>query len=780
MASIYSVTGTLSSTSALRGYGGLSSGLDRDSLIESLTYGTRTKIENQQAKKTKIEWQQTELRSIIDKAYNFTNSYTSYTSSTNLSSSSFFARNNISVTGTNSKYVSVSGTSSSADQMTILGVKQLAADAKLTGGAASSSTLTTGAIDFSKQVPVDNLANTYMNVKVGDGASAKTYSIDIESLDLENKTVQQAIADALNKEFEKEGIGAGSSSAVKFGAEVSGDTVVISASTGGNKVSISGALAEKLGIVNEEGGETAVNGNITIGKDAVDEAVTYKTASEILAGKTLTFSYNGVSKNIKLTGDVGSVEAIKNTLQKQLDDAFGKGRISVGEKDGALTFTTMNVQNGGVDSTSTLSITGGSNGLLGNDGVFGVKSGASNKVDLSKTLAASGLANIGSGSGTLVINGVDIGKDLNGSETVQQIMDKINNSGAGVKISYSSGADKFSIIATDQGASGSIEMSGTIAEAMFGASLFTEDANGVKTAKATGQDAIIAVQYAGDSEPTEIYRGTNSFNMDGLTVNVNGTFGYQGDTIIGETEAVKFEASADVDKIMKAITDMVNAYNEIVKTVNSELKSKPDKDYKNPLTGSQKEEMSDDAIKEYEEKAKQGLLFGDSDLRNFSMDLRYVLAGSDLAKLAEIGITESAEYSDNGKLVIDETKLRAALETDPESVGELFAGKDNPDGTSTAGLVDNMKSVMDKYCGTVGATKGILVERAGSEHSPLSLLQNTMKSQIDEIAEYMERLLDRLENEEDRYIKQFTSLETLISEMNSQSSYLSSISGGSY
>ena len=85
----------------------------------------------------------------------------------------------------------------------------------------------------------------------------------------------------------------------------------------------------------------------------------------------------------------------------------------------------------------------------------------------------------------------------------------------------------------------------------------------------------------------------------------------------------------------------------------------------------------------------------------------------------------------------------------------------------------SMKSVMDKYGSTTGATKGILIERAGSIYAPTSVMSNSL--QIDQIDDYIERLQDKLETETDRYISQFTSLETLISQMNNQSSYLSSM-----
>lgn len=52
MASIGGLSGSTSnSLSGLKGYGGLASGLDRDSLIESMTQGTTSKIYKQQQKK---------------------------------------------------------------------------------------------------------------------------------------------------------------------------------------------------------------------------------------------------------------------------------------------------------------------------------------------------------------------------------------------------------------------------------------------------------------------------------------------------------------------------------------------------------------------------------------------------------------------------------------------------------------------------------------------------------------------------------------------------------
>lgn len=141
-----------------------------------------------------------------------------------------------------------------------------------------------------------------------------------------------------------------------------------------------------------------------------------------------------------------------------------------------------------------------------------------------------------------------------------------------------------------------------------------------------------------------------------------------------------------------------------------------------------------------------------------------------MTELEKIGISEASGYSSNGKLTIDETKLKNALETEPDKVAKLFTDKDN-------GLMTNMKKVTDSYAKTWG-TKGSLIARAGSEAAATSLTDNEIYTSMKDIDDIITQLQSRLKSEQDRYLSQFTTLETLIAQMNSQSSYLSSMTGG--
>ena len=246
-------------------------------------------------------------------------------------------------------------------------------------------------------------------------------------------------------------------------------------------------------------------------------------------------------------------------------------------------------------------------------------------------------------------------------------------------------------------------------------------------------------------------------------------------------EAVTFDAKVDEDKIVETVKKMVEEYNEIIELVNKETGTKPNRNYP-PLTSAQKEELSESEIKAWEEKAKEGLLFNDNDLKGLSNSLRFVLSPADQAALKKIGLTTSSTTSDNGKLSFDESAFRAALKSDPEGVKEMFtkeAVKDE-DGNvvSQAGIAVNMKTAFDKYAKTLGEPKGILIERAGSIKSPASITQNAVYKQLEEIDARIESLQDTLKMEQDRYIKQFTALESVIAQMNSQSSWLSQFGSG--
>ena len=894
MASLSSSTNISSSASTIRGYGGLASGLDRDSLIESMTAATRSKIAKQQQKKQTYSWQQEAYRSISSPLIEFAQKYMSYTSSTNLSSSAFWSSSSITALGTNSKYVSVTGSSSLANSISVVGVKSLAQSAAMNSkSGVSDGILNTG--DISIVGDDGNLATESVSRLEGQTLTflygSTSYSVKLGSGTDYDYSSADGVQKAINKSLEQVSIGNGQTLANVINAvttpndgksaDESTDFSVNLLNKSGNLLKITGGSQTALTALGVNGvsdeaksiDDSGFSSDVMAAQSSQSFYEPKDFASRV-GGKSISFTYNGTTKTVSfkeagtLRGEINdainaakdeaskevppreltsdelneaALGAVKNELQAGLDKAFGTGRVTVGHKDGQLTFLTTK-PDGSSDTSSVLTISDGSSDVIGKAGALNVVAGESNRISLSASLMNSGLssasgadkalavieqlgldgtasisdlkAEILSKKDSLGISDVDLSlinqaidrfktgtdetstltdlkqtlqtfKDggameltINGTpitgltynSSLTDIMKAINASNARVTVSYTASTDKFSIISTEGGASGSVELGGLGADLIFGKK--DTDYN-----YKSGTDAVVAVKYAGSDSVEELTRGSNTFNLDGLNVSVSGTFGYSGDELADGTEAVTFSSKIDTDKITSAVSDMIKDYNAIVDLVNSQLTTKPNRDYA-PLTDEQKEDMTESQITAWESKAKTGLLFNDSDLRTLSDSMRFIInsGSTDKNTLESYGITISSTYGDNGKLVFDESKFRAALESDPETLKKVFTKTANSATGDGDGVMARMKAVTDKYASTSGAVKGILVEKAGSTYSPTSILSNSLQKSMDSLDDYISTLQDKLSTETDRYISQFTNLETLISQMNSQSSYLSSLS----
>ena len=274
----------------------------------------------------------------------------------------------------------------------------------------------------------------------------------------------------------------------------------------------------------------------------------------------------------------------------------------------------------------------------------------------------------------------------------------------------------------------------------------------------------------------ELTRSSNNVDLDGMSMTLQGTF----------TEGsgdVTFTTKSDADKIVGAIKSMVEDYNAMVKEIREQfsttpLQSSKGKKYE-PLTEEDKASMSESAVAAYEKNAKKGLLFADRDLSSLYEKLRSSISptGNDGSALREMGI--STTYSQGLTTIsLDENKLRGMLESNPDAVKDAFTKSKDADGASTNGLMQSLKKQMDQYASVTGATKGILVQKAGTTYSSLSLLKNTLQSNMSTIDAQITKWETKMSDQIDRYTSKFTQLEKLISQMNSQSSALSGMMGG--
>lgn len=823
---------------------GLASGMDTESMIEGMVSGIKSKIDTQKQRQQILLWQQEAYRSISDQLVQISNKYTSYTSSTNLMSSAFFQPSIITSLGKNADMISASGRTTSDIQISKvenLAKTETVSFNGLNGVSNKSGIEADNAVDLKGEVDVSNLAGQQLSFEYGNKTFTITFDSDREYNSLSD--VADEINKQLGNASISLSDGTSIKMNSKIKAEVSGDNLEFRFVDGAKETNTlelkSDSSQSALNALHLSAGATmSGTGKITSSAAITkDDLFSTKSTADVLAGATMNVTYNGTRAKIKMpekgtdeyneifvnsTSKEDAAQKMQAYLQTQFDQAFGYNRVHVSgvQSDGTFKPTFELVSAGEGD---TLSINSGTLNVIGKGGIFGIDRGASNRVNTSKTLGElyglgetsigfTGLNAVQNEDGSdkldengnklyaLEINGVKIG-EYSVDTTLGTIMNDINkNEKAGVKVSYSTTSNQFVFTSTHGGSGGRIEIGddgANLAAKLFGAVEYDGQGNiakvrgqgvanyqGKEFSVIQGQDARMEAYVNGVK--TTLTSGTNTFDIDGFKVTANGTF-----EATNASERVTFDKKVDADKIVDAVKSFVEDYNKVLAEINKQYSTQPDhkKTYK-PLTDDQKADMTEKQIEEYETKAKQGLLFGDNDLGNLSNALRFVFSNSNLDA---IGVSVSTSYSDRGRITLDETKLRSALASDPDAVAEAFTAPleqkqvTNSDGstswvddTSSGGAISRLKVRLDKYAATTGATKGILIEKAGSQYSPTALLQNMMQDRIDSYDDVIDTLTDQLNDKIDFYTSKFSKLETLIAQMNSQSSYLSSLGGSSY
>ena len=375
--------------------------------------------------------------------------------------------------------------------------------------------------------------------------------------------------------------------------------------------------------------------------------------------------------------------------------------------------------------------------------------------------------------------------DITSETTIGDIVDELNEGFMGKNHTFAYNKYTGQIEAKDK-------ESGALAEFKitdpFGDDVVFDESKAPSIDYRPGQDAEFTVTVNG--EQIDMKRSSNSVSIDGLTITMKDVFdgakNEDGTPAVDSTgkpkNSVTFKTTTDSDKIVDAVKSMIEDYNAMMSEIKSAYSTMPYQksngtfaNYE-PLTDEERQGMSESAIERYEEKAKQGILFGDRNLSTLYDKMRNIfnLSGEDGATLRAMGISTSYSTSDGTQTItLDEGKLRDMLESDPDRVTELFTKTDG-----TGGIMQNMKTQLDNYAKTTGEPKGILVQQAGSPLSSLSLLNNSWQKEIDSLNTQVERWQDKLSDQVDRYTQQFTRLEMLINQMNSQSSTLAGLMGG--
>lgn len=808
MSSVSRTSSSLGNT-ALRGFGGLASGIDRDALIEQMTARTTSKITSKKQAMTKLEWKRDAYRSISNKIIDLQDNYLSYSATKSLKNSDFFAKNQVSVQGDPdyTKYISATGNADTASRVSVLGVNRLATSATLISGEKKTenekdSAITLGGISASdfenKEVKTSNLSGTKLTFGTYSITDKKfteeatfTFPTSYEKkVDGKTETVtidytadSKDVVKQLNEALDSQGfLGKDGKSGIKF--TLNGDQIQISQTPSITDKGKSYVIREtssalkSLGFNSGKMNQDDIDNGISLdefnassNKSSFEAAaITKQPLSGYLKGKSISVSYGGQTKNIELIGDkeeIKDFKAFKDSLQNKLDKAFGSGKVTVGEgQNGSLTFTAK-------DNKQTLQISADSKEL---QNALGITSTQSNKISTGSSLWENrvklGLGKyntkeeLNDALKNFTVNGAKI-DNITADTTVDGLLTAINNNkDAGVTAIYLGSENKFVLSSNEKGEGRKITLGADPNDTADAANLIF---GGVST---DGTDGEMSILYNGVQ--TTITSSSNTFSIDGLDIRATNTFNTGSATAEG---GVSFTASADTEKVTETVKKFIEAYNAMIDEVRTQATTKPDSNYK-PLTDDQKNEMNETSIKNWEDKAKEGILYNSSALKDLDNATQGIFSsmminGVSYDDLEKIGISFSDDYTAGGKIVFDEEKFKTAMDSDPEKVSDLFTG--------THGIVNTIDSTLStyatRYASKNGNSYGVLIEEAGSEKLSLTLTNNSIYKELKDMQETITNLQSQLSTEQDRYISQFTQMERLINQMNSQSSYLSQLGG---
>ncbi len=374
----------------------------------------------------------------------------------------------------------------------------------------------------------------------------------------------------------------------------------------------------------------------------------------------------------------------------------------------------INEINNRVDIQVTASINETGDGLLLTDtsGGGGQLTVTENGGSIAKGLGILGQAEEGE---TTIDGSFEIRVDIDADDTLQDVAQKINASGAGARASIlndGSALNPYRLVLTSERSGVSGAMALDTGDTRLNLSTFVE-----------ARDAVV---FLGESDsPTSLMLTSSTNTLDevipGVTVDLLAT---------SETPT-EITVAQDVESIVTDMQTFVKTFNAVIDKI-SQVTSFNEETY------------------------EKGILFGDYTIRQiqdrlYGMVRETVDTEGSYRRLGDIGL----RIANGAKLELDEEQFRQALAADREAVEELFTKAETGAGTV---LQDELAALTDIGTGTIDRRKENLVQQ-----------EDLLRDRIDAL-----QLL--LDSKEERLYRQFYAMEQALSQMSEMQASLSSLS----
>ena len=773
---------------------GMSSGLDTEALVSALVSGYRTQKDNLVKAQTKLQWKQDKWNTMNTKIYSF------YTGS--LSTSRFSKNYNLKKAKiSNSNYASVDASTSAVTGTQSLKVKKLATAGYLTGGVISADSSKTDSTKIKGDTKLSEISGmgSGSTGKLEVTAEGKTTSIQLsDDMTVNNLIVKlksagvNASFDETNQRFFISSKTSGTEHEFSLTAsDANGKTALSALGLADTSIdNIDNIIAPYKSIVNntsyvEDTVKNRYNSDVSSFNSNVGTYLSnIKSATESLTVDKYKEGY--ITEFMTTAGEDGTgiAAARKNLsdamskLEEELkDDTLSedakaekqsrlqaiKGVISLTD-DTSTYDTAKKLQESNATEIKSLESTIESNTKSITD--MYKEAGFGNASDTTYTIDKTNGKLIITDSTMAQYVGTD-GKidtekytyDMAEAATAGDTSSKINSYKTEAQ-EYLDYADKM-VKAYEKVKSATSDSDKTTAEYKAALSTLgvTSDTSGSSAKRIYAQDSEIELNGA------TFTNNTNTFAINGLTITAT--------ALTGDNE-VTISTENDVDGIYDSIKSFISDYNSLIKEIDTAYNAASAKGYE-PLTSDEKSAMTDDQVKEWEDKIKTSLLRRDGTLSSISNTMKTDMLRSfningKAYSLSSFGISTAGYFSsgDNEKGVLhidgdsddstsasNEDKLKAAIANDPDAVISFFSQ-----------LADNLYTDLGK-------------KMQGTTMRSTFKVYND-KEMAKEYSDYTTKIKDKeteISTWEDYYYNKFSKMESALATLNSQQSSLSGYFG---
>lgn len=271
------------------------------------------------------------------------------------------------------------------------------------------------------------------------------------------------------------------------------------------------------------------------------------------------------------------------------------------------------------------------------------------------------------------------------------------------------------------------------------------------------------IKYTGSS---------NSYSINGLNITAQVVTDTDGKA--SDANAISITTSTDTQGIYDKIKDFLSQYNSLINEITSLYNADSAKGYE-PLTDDEKDAMSDTEVEKWEQKIKDSLLRRDDNLESLMSAMTSAMSGA-------VEVNGKKMYLSNFGI-----KTLGYLNAPKNHQNAYHIDGDEDDANSSGNADKLMTAITNDPDTVINFMQGLASNLYNSVHkkmqtSSLSSIYTVyndkeMASEYSDYTDLIKKWEEKLQDKEDYYYKKFSSMETALSKLNSQTSSLSGLFG---